>query len=208
MRHWRFTGILLTALVMAACVTINVYFPAAQAQQAADRIIRDVYGTPKGKAPPPAESAPAKPAPAPKASPQGRLERPVWVAGLEWLVTPAQAAPNLSVNTPTVRRLEASMKQLHARLVPYFRSGIVGLTADGRIQIRDLNAVPLEKRHFVRRLVSEQNHARDALYHEIARVNGHPDWEPKIRAIFARRWIDNAPAGWWYQDKSGKWRRK
>ena len=32
------------AILLAACVTINVYFPAAQAEQAADRIINDVWG--------------------------------------------------------------------------------------------------------------------------------------------------------------------
>ena len=36
---------LLFGLFLAACVTINVYFPAAAAEQAADKIINDVLGT-------------------------------------------------------------------------------------------------------------------------------------------------------------------
>ncbi len=31
------------AAVLAACVTINIYFPAAAAEQAADRIIEEVW---------------------------------------------------------------------------------------------------------------------------------------------------------------------
>lgn len=42
-----FPGRLLLALVLAAtasaCVTINIYFPAAAAEKAADRIIEDVW---------------------------------------------------------------------------------------------------------------------------------------------------------------------
>ena len=33
-------------------------------------------------------------------------------------------------------------------------------------------------------------------------------WEADIRGIFATRWVDNAPSGWWYQDSKGKWRQK
>ena len=34
---------LLAALSLAACVTINIYFPAAAAERAADRIIDEVW---------------------------------------------------------------------------------------------------------------------------------------------------------------------
>jgi hypothetical protein len=34
---------LLLALALGACVTINIYFPAAAAEKAADRIIEEVY---------------------------------------------------------------------------------------------------------------------------------------------------------------------
>jgi hypothetical protein len=34
---------LLSAFVLGACVTINIYFPAAAAERAADRIIDEVW---------------------------------------------------------------------------------------------------------------------------------------------------------------------
>ena len=43
------------ALTLGGCITINIYFPAAAAEKAADRIIDDVLG--KGT-----EAAPAVPA--------------------------------------------------------------------------------------------------------------------------------------------------
>ncbi|MCB1909817.1 MAG: hypothetical protein KDH15_20855 [Rhodocyclaceae bacterium] len=38
-----------TILVSAGCVTINIYFPAAAAEKAADRIIEGVWQLPKGQ---------------------------------------------------------------------------------------------------------------------------------------------------------------
>jgi hypothetical protein len=35
--------LVVTALLVSACVTINIYFPAAAAEKAADRIIDDVW---------------------------------------------------------------------------------------------------------------------------------------------------------------------
>ncbi|MDB5805012.1 MAG: hypothetical protein JWN73_2334 [Betaproteobacteria bacterium] len=51
--------LLATALTASACVTINIYFPAAAAEKAADRIIDDIYDAKEGAA------KPAAPAPAP-----------------------------------------------------------------------------------------------------------------------------------------------
>jgi hypothetical protein len=39
----KFSIILLFAGLLAACVTINIYFPAAEAQKVADEIIDDVW---------------------------------------------------------------------------------------------------------------------------------------------------------------------
>ena len=49
--------VLLLFLLGTACVTINVYFPAAAAENAADKIIQKVYGKDSSK-PAPAKSDP------------------------------------------------------------------------------------------------------------------------------------------------------
>ena len=43
----------LVSVLIAACVTINVYFPAAAAEKAADKIIEDVWGKDQAPAPTP-----------------------------------------------------------------------------------------------------------------------------------------------------------
>ncbi len=65
-------GALLGGTVMAAgCVTINIYFPAAAAEKAADRIIDEVWQLKGGASTPPAPApgASTPPAPAPGAKP-------------------------------------------------------------------------------------------------------------------------------------------
>ena len=57
-------------------------------------------------------------------------------------------------------------------------------------------------------LVADENRDRSELYKEIARANGHPEWEAEIRKTFAQRWIVNAPGVWWYQDAGGSWKKK
>jgi hypothetical protein len=43
--------IVMAALALSACVTINIYFPAAAAEKAADKIIEEVWQTPKADQP-------------------------------------------------------------------------------------------------------------------------------------------------------------
>ncbi len=119
----------------------------------------------------------------------------------------AQGQANLDVNTPEIRAITGSMAARFQQLKPYFDSGAIGLTSDGHIDVRDANAAPLPERANVKRLVAEDNRDRDALYAEVAKANGHPEWKADIQNTFARRWIDKAAAGTWYQD-GGSWKQK
>ena len=194
---------LLMLLLVTACVTINVYFPAEAAVKAADRIILDVYGkNPDGKG----EEKPAAAEPTSWQRDTGK-PTPVAVHILNWLVAPAHAEADISINTPAIRQLKAKMEQRHRQLAPHYSSGAVGMTGDGRITLRDQKLVPLKERNSVKGLVSQENGDRDALYAEIARANGHPEWERDIRQTFAKRWVANARSGWWYMD-GGAWKQK
>ena len=186
---------LMALLVTAACVTINVYFPAAAAEKAADRIIDDVWKNPA-----------ASPAAAPK--PTSSLSVRFAVAVLDAVIPTAEAQqPNIDVSSPEVQRVKASLEARHASLKPYYDSGAIGLTGDGLISVRDANAVPLAQRNIVKSLVTEENNDRAAMYREIAVANGQPQWAGQIQSVFAQRWVAKAQAGWWYQDSSG-WKQK
>jgi uncharacterized protein YdbL (DUF1318 family) len=200
--------LLACCLALSACVTINVYFPAAAAEKAADKIIEDVWGAAK---------QPTEPATKPDDDKQGAVRedagphRVLLAAAasmLDFIVPPAHAQANLNIDTPAVRQLTQSMEARHAQLKKYYDAGSIGLTRDGLVQVRDQNLVPLPERNSVRKLVAEENADRTNLYREIAAANGHPEWETDIRTTFAERWASKAPAGWYYQDSSGAWKQK
>ena len=115
---------------------------------------------------------------------------------------------NIEIDTPAIASLKRSMQQRHHQLEAHYASGAVGLTHDGLIAMRDANAVPLAARQSVNGLISAENQDRNALYREIARANGHPEWEADIRSTFGQRWIQLARPGWWYQSTSGAWVKK
>lgn len=189
----------LGALLLTACVTINIYFPAAAAEKAADEIIKDIQST-----------TPQKTEPKPKAS----LDD--WqIAAFQWLenainvvVSPAQAdEANLNIDSARIRQLRATMESRFAALQPFYAAGLVGIQADGFLAVRDPASVPLKDRNQVNKLIEAENSDRQSLYQAIANANGHPEWATQIKSTFASRWVSNAQPGWWYQS-SGSWKQK
>ena len=132
-----------------------------------------------------------------------------WVLlGLLLLSAGAFAAADLEVNTPAIAAIKASMQARHGKLAAFYASGAVGLTRDGNVAVRDAGVVPLSERQGVNNLVADENRDRAALYREIARANGHPEWEAEVRSTFAQRWSDKAARGWWVQNAGGAWVKK
>jgi uncharacterized protein YdbL (DUF1318 family) len=186
-------------LSTGACVTINVYFPAAAAEKAADKIIDEVWGEDTGKTGSEQSS---------DAGYFGGIAARIAYAIVDWLVPPARAQQaNLDISSPAIGKLQSAMHARYAKLLPHYNSGAVGLTSNGLVAVRDAKAIPLAERKTVNQLVADENRDRKALYREIAAANGHPEWEAQIQETFARRWIDRAQPGWYYQSSSG-WRAK
>lgn len=185
----------LLLLSLSACITINVYFPAAAAQKAADKIIDKVYGT---------DPPPEKPEPSSSRSPE------FFFAIAQWIIPPAyaQEEANIEISSPTIEVLSDQMAKRHQQLLPHYEQGAIGLTQQASILLREPNKVPLKLRNGIKKLIAEENHDRSELYREIALANGHPEWESKIQAVFAKRWIERASPGWWYQEDNGQWRQR
>ena len=191
-------------LALSACVTINVYFPAAAAEKAADKIIEDVWGSDKSDST--KRDDDKQTSVRETGAPDVLLAAAASV--LNFVVAPAHAQANLNIDTPAIRQLTQSMEARHAQLKKYYDAGAIGLTRDGLVSVRDQNLVALPERNAVRKLVAEENADRTNLYREIAAGNGHAEWEADIRTTFAERWASKAPAGWWYQDEGGAWKQK
>ena len=204
----RFAKITLASVVIGACVTINVYFPAAAAEKAADQIIDAVTGA----------AGAARPAPAPTTPPTSQFRHQdsnlllIALGKVLYAVVPAaqaQDAANLDISTPEIRAITTSMNARFGQLQKFFDAGAVGLTLTGLIELRDAASVALPDRALVNRLVTEDNKDRETLYTEIAKANGHPEWAADIRKIFARRWVERgAKTGWYYQNAAGAWVKK
>jgi uncharacterized protein YdbL (DUF1318 family) len=192
--------IALASLLIAACVTINVYFPAAAADKAADQVIDNIT---KGTTTPPTGYR------APDPSTGDILLAAV--GNVVYAMIPAahaQGAESIDVSSPAITRISQSMAGRWGELEKFFASGAIGFTNNGNIEVRDLNSVALPDRATVKRLVSEDNADRAALYTEVAKANNHPEWEGDIRKSFARRWVAKAKPGTYFQDESGAWKQK
>jgi uncharacterized protein YdbL (DUF1318 family) len=199
--------VVIALALLAGCVTINVYFPAAAAQKAADQVISNIMGPDTQGASPAPESS-ARPA----SSSQPVPPEPLAMRVLDAVIPAASAAEppaNLDVQTPAIEAIEARMRdRFHSTLQGLLASGAVGLAHNGDVAIHDAAKIPLAQRTQATQAVAAENSDRADLYRQIAVANGHPEWAQRMREAFAKQWISRARAGWYYQDASGNWQRK
>ncbi|WP_019626557.1 YdbL family protein [Thioalkalivibrio sp. ALJT] len=206
---WSIPGMALVLALLAGCVTINIYFPTAAAEEAARAIVRDALQVPEAIPEEDSGAATEGETGAWHDPDAGQAAMPALAWVLDRLIPPAAAqSPDLQIQTPAINRIRASMRDRSSQLAPHFRSGAIGFGNNGDVVIRDLSEVPLRDRSAVQRLVSEENSDRESLYREIARANDRPDWERQIRETFARVWVEEAPSGYWHQDARGQWQQK
>ena len=206
MKHWMGMPVA-AALLLSACVTINVYFPAAEAKEAAKEFVEKVIND--------ADKVEIKQTPAAGGG-MAMLERRIELdlSGFDlWALVGigsarAQSAPDITIKTPAIQAIQSRMEaRFNATLRAGFDSGALGFTSDGLITVRDASKVELKDRVALNSAVADDNRDRKAVYREVAVANGHPEWEEQIRGVFARQWIASARAGWWYESGGG-WKQK
>lgn len=189
---------LTTLVALGSCVTINVYFPAAAAERAAEQFVEDVLG----------EKADSSGVYDPLDTSSGVM---YLAAGLlDFLVADAQAQqPDFKINTPQINAIKTRMAQRQRdQLNGWFDAGAIGFSSDGLVVVRDRSAVPLNERRLLESVVADENRDRQAVYREIAVANGQPDWEQQIQQTWSQEWIRNARPGWYYQAANGSWQQK
>ena len=176
--------LLCSALIVSACITINIYFPAEELRGAADKIVEEVWGDPA--ATPPASNR------------NGFILR---------LIIPAtaHASQDINVSTPEIRAVKETIRVRAEQLFPYLNSGHIGIGNNSFLKVRSTEGLDLRTRSEVNRLVNEENADRQRLYSEIARANGFPERAAEVQAIFADSWRDNARSGWFIEQSDGSW---
>lgn len=198
--RFSFSVLALFALI-AGCVTVNVYFPAAQVERTAEKIVDEVYQEKK-----------APPAQGPAEKPQSSIERGVF-CGIVRLArigaSPAYAEDATTVSNATIRGLKDQIGQRHQELLPFYQQGQVGITKDGLLEVRGTGGLGLQQVATLKRLVDADNAARRQLYEEVAKaLNLTTAQVPQVQGIFAKQWRDKAQAGWAVQADNGQWGRK
>lgn len=187
----------ISALFLTACVTINIYFPAAATEKVADEIIQGIQQQ---------EDSPQSNNKLPSLLPQWQAHLFHAVdKSLSLFISSAHAEANLSVNNAEIRQIRARMKARFPTLAPYYQSGFIGINSSGLLSSR--GQVPLKNRNNVNKAISAENADRENLYQAIANANAHPEWAAQIKATFSRSWVKHAQTGWWYQD-GGTWKQK
>jgi len=190
----RITVVLL--LILSACVTVNIYFPAAAVQRAADEIVKETWGGSNGTSE--------------RVQPQSLLPfAPRRTLSLSLTREAFAQEADINVSNPAIRGLRDSIKHRSGAIKPYMDKGSAGINQGGLLVVRSSEGLSLKERAEVQQLIEAENRDREALYSEIAKANNiPPDAVPKIKGIFAKSWIDQAQTGWWIQDSQGNWKRK
>ncbi len=186
--------------MLTACVTVNIYFPAAAVQRAADKIVEETWGE-QGK-----EGVKEAPKQAPKSG--SSIAAKVYASAGFAREAFAQEA-DINVSNPAIRALKESIRTRSDSIKPFMDKGNVGISRDGLLVVRTTEGLNLKQRAEVQQLVEAENRDRDALYAEIAKANNIPrEKVGDIKRIFAKSWIDQARSGWWIQDGQGNWQKK
>jgi uncharacterized protein YdbL (DUF1318 family) len=179
-------------MLVTACVTINVYFPAAEAEDAAAKIVNKIIGEDELQQEPSNDN------------PQSYHFNP-----LGFFISSAQAAVDINISSPAIVEITNRMKSRYeTSLRAYLDSAVIGFNNQGFIEVLNAKSLGLKDRQKVKKLVADENRDRKALYRELAVANGHPDWQDAIQNVFVKTWKDQAHKGWKYQNSEGTWLTK
>ena len=211
------------ALVLGACVTVNVYFPAAEVKDLSKKIEDEVQkeaakvqDKPAAPAPAPAP-APDSKSPADPSAPSGTSAPPPARGSASLFdtllgVTPAYAegVADPEVTSPAIRKIIESRGARVASLDKYKASGVIGENNKALLEIRSLDAISdLKSRAEAQRLVKDENSDRTELFAEIATAKKVDAAQiPKIQETYAQTIRERARAGEWIQMPDGAWKQK
>ena len=197
------------AAVLAACITINVYFPEAAVKELSQQIEDEVQKTAAG------EPAPApEPTPTPVAQSEGGEPESLLAFILSLGATTAYAAQDQvaapEITNPAIRKIIDSRAARLDAINALKAKGVVGESNQALLVIRNLDAIQgLKERADAQKLVKDENADREQLFKEIAAAkNVDLAQLPQIRATYAETLRDKAHPGDWIQLPDGTWEQK
>lgn len=196
MKKW-YRGLLIGSFFfVAACVTINVYFPAAEVESAAEKVVKDILGD-ENETPTSDEQGSLMP---------DMLMIAATVNPINWFIGSAHAQADITLSSPAINALTARIKgRYESSLKSFLDNQTIGFTNQGFVEVVYADSLGLKDRQIVKKLVADENRDRQALYREMAVANDHPEWEEQIQKAFVKQWTAQAKKGWKYQNQDGQW---
>ena len=174
MKKFKRTFYILSFLIagcLAACVTINIYFPAEKVESMAADIVDDIIGLPDDSE---------------------NRESSSSVIGImvaDIFFSKAYAAEETKVSNPAIRTIKQRIKDRRASLKPFYAQGIFNELGNGYLEIKEPNDLSIKDKRDLKVLVDTENKDRKALYEAVAaELNIDKSQTGKVAEIFAERW--------------------
>ena len=166
--------LMLFSLMVFACVTINIYFPAEQVESVAGEIVDEIRGQkPSGEKSLKNEKS--------------NLFNKTFFAFFVPVGT--VAAEPLTVSNPGIRKLKQQMKARYAQMRPFYQKGVLGEDNNGYVSLAQTSGLSLKEKRNMKNLVAAENGDRRKLYGEIAKaMKIDPSQVGRIGEIFAKEW--------------------
>ena len=164
-------------LLLSACVTINIYFPAEKVETVAGEIVEEIRGPDEDMEKEEENTADKK---------QGFFgSKPVFAS----LVATAYAQEVTEVSNPTIRGLKDRMKARFPQLKPWYQKGVLTEGNDGFVKMGSTQQLGIKDKSAVRNLTAAENKDREQLYREVAKaLNIDASQVDKVAGIFAKEW--------------------
>ena len=159
----------LFSLLIFACVTINIYFPAEKVESVAGEIVDEIRGQ----------------------SPDRKKDNSFLLREtlLAFGCPDAFADQTLTVSNPIIRKLKQKMKARYVQMRPYYQKGMLKEENNGYVSIVNTAGLNLKEKRNLNSLVSAEDSDRQRLYGEIAKaLKIDPSQVNRIAEIFAKEW--------------------
>lgn len=197
------------AAVLAACITINVYFPEAAVKELSQQIEDEVQKKAEGVPTPASE-----PTPTPVAQSDGGASESLLSYILSLGATTAYAAQDQvaapEITNPAIRKIIDSRAARLDAVNALKAEGVIGESNQALLVIRNLDAIQgLKERADAQKLVKDENADREQLFKEIAAAKKVDLAQlPQIQTTYAATLRENAHPGDWIQLPDGSWVQK
>ena len=166
---------LFSSLLIFACVTINIYFPAEKVESVAGEIVNEIRGR---------DGTGVQ-----EQSLINEQDSFLQNTLLTLSCSFAWADEVTSVSNPTIRALKEKMKTRYAQMKPYYKNGMLQEGGNGYVSLGDIGALGLKEKRALKNFVAAENKDRESLYKEIAKaLKIDASQINKIEKIFAKEW--------------------